>query len=347
MTYLSTALRDMLNSRVSERGIAGLSVATENQTKTQTIWVPEATNKEPGFLAYSLTKVFIAALVLLVREEGKVDIDASLTRWFPNFEESSQISPRQLLNHTSGIPDYGELQAYHDAVRSEPGEPWTLERFAAETIEKGLAFSPGMSWAYSNPGYMLLKQIIEKATGQSFAALVSSRISEPLGLRRTFVAETTRDLSSLACAPSGVLSLDGRPLDTREIYHPGWVSHGVVASTPSEITHFLAALFSDRVVSSSSLREMTTLVRVPNAPPHWREPSYGLGVMADPASSWGALFGHGGAGPGYSASAFHAADLGGRTVTVCAMCALENDSTAEQLALAALELVRRSKERAV
>ena len=69
-----------------------------------------------------------------------------------------------------------------------------------------------------------------------------------------------------------------------------------------------------------------TLVPVPSAPPRWRKPSYGLGLMGDPESSWGALYGHGGAGPGYNTSVLHASDLGCRAVTACAMCAVEDDS---------------------
>ena len=201
-------------------------------------------------------------------------------------------------------------------------------------------FEPGAGWGYSNPGYMLLKRIAEETSGESYASLISNRIAQPLGLRSTFVAETLEDLSSLAPAPSSVLSPDRQLLDTRAVYHPAWVSHGVVASTPSEIAHFLAAVFSDRLLSPQSVREMTTLVPVPNGPPPWRRPSYGLGLMGDPESPWGALYGHGGGGPGYNTSAFHAPDLGGRAVTVAAMCAVEEDLMAEQLVFAALDLAR-------
>ena len=119
--------------------------------------------------------------------------------------------------------------------------------------------------------------------------------------------------------------------------HPGWVSHGVVASTPSDVARFFHALFRGRLVSAESLREMITLVRVPTEPGDpapWAEPSYGLGLMADPASRWGRVWGHNGGGPGYNTSAFHAPDLGG--ASVCAMCAREG-SSAERLVLAALD----------
>src|SRR5206468_2267838 len=108
---------------------------------------------------YSITKTFTATLVLLLREEGRLSLDDPLSRWFPRIPQADRITLRQLLNHTAGVPDYGALRSYHEAVRSSPSTPWSFERFAAETFDRGLQFEPGSSWAYSNPGYMLLKRI--------------------------------------------------------------------------------------------------------------------------------------------------------------------------------------------
>jgi D-alanyl-D-alanine carboxypeptidase len=90
---------------------------------------------------------------------------------------------------------------------------------------------------------------------------------------------------------------------------------------------------------------MTTLVPIgvegPAAPAsRWRRPSYGLGIMGDPESSWGRLWGHNGGGPGYTTSAFHAPDLG--DASVCAMCALQEDSRAEQILFAVLDALHRA-----
>ena len=90
---------------------------------------------------------------------------------------------------------------------------------------------------------------------ETYPTLISDRIARPLGLQRTFVAQSLSEMSSLASAPSALLSPDGRLEDTREVYHPGWVSHGVVASTPSEITRFFAGLFAGELFSRRSLVE--------------------------------------------------------------------------------------------
>jgi D-alanyl-D-alanine carboxypeptidase len=338
MTDSRTALRQTLERFVDNAGVAGIALSRGLGKPLESIWVPLGFEQEPAFLAYSITKTFTAALLLLLTESCKLELDVPIARWFPRIDAAHRISIRQLLNHTSGIPDYGGLRTYHEAVRSSPTTPWSFEQFAAETYDRGLLFEPGTGWAYSNVGYMLLKRIVEEVSGDTYATLVSDRICRPLGLRRTFAAESTEDLSALAPALSAALSDDERRRDPRKHYHPGWVSHGVVASTPSDVATFFCSLFAGRLLSGRSLREMTTGVAVPRAPPQWRKPRYGLGLMLDPESPWGALLGHAGGGPGYTASAFHALDLSGQPVTVCAMCSIEEDGLAERLVREVLSL---------
>jgi D-alanyl-D-alanine carboxypeptidase len=342
---LHTKLSGILNSAVETCSVAGVAVAAGAGAQPQAVWSSDPSNDEPAFLAYSITKTFTAALLLLLSEEGRLSLDDRLARWFPSIAGADRISLRQLLNHTAGIPDYGGLRSYHDELRASPSKAWSFERFAAETFDKGVRFEPGTGWAYSNPGYMLLKRIIEEVGGASYASLIADRIARPLGLGRTFVPESLEDLASLAPAVSHALAVDGSPRDVRHHYHPGWVSHGVVASTPSEIVRFLDALFGRRLLSAQPLEEMTTLVPVPvhstakaaakEASTRWVQPSYGLGLMGDPASPWGVVWGHNGGGPGYSTSAFHAPGLG--CVSACTMGAVESFS-AEDVVFAAFDL---------
>ena len=286
---------------------------------------PHGATEEPRFMIYSVTKTFTAALFLLLQEGGELALDDPLARWFPRALRAERITLRQLLIHTAGVPDYGGLAAYHQAVRETPTQAWTFERYVAETVEKGPLFEPGEGWAYSNPGYMLLRRVAEEATGTPYPRLLAERIAEPLDLHATKVAETIDDLAGLAPATSTRLTPDETPVDVRRHYDPGWVSHGVIASTASDVARFLDALFAGRLVTKASLAEMTRLTRVPvpgsqadpaTRPYEWREPSYGLGLMVDPAAPWGPIYGHNGGGPGYSASAFHAPELTGATVCV-------------------------------
>lgn len=345
MSDFGTQLPEVLVAAARGRGVAGVSVIERAGGEPHAFWVPESA-EEPMFLAFSITKTFTAALVLKLCEEGQLSLDDPLAKWFPRVDQAARISLRHLLNHTAGIPDYGAIPEYHQSVRSSPSTPWSFERFGAETFGKGLLFAPGEGWAYSNPGYMLVKRIAEEVTGAPYRSLVAERIARPLGLRRTFVPESIDDLASLAPGVSFRLAPDGSSRDVRAYYHPGWVSHGVVASTPSEIVRFFDGLFQGHFLSRRFLQQMMELATLPedDSPGSSEEdfplrpgnPGYGLGLMGDPASPWGLLVGHNGGGICYSASAFHAFDLGG--MSVCAMAAIEEDFSAEEVVAGILDL---------
>jgi D-alanyl-D-alanine carboxypeptidase len=334
---LERRLRAELAARLGGRGAGGIAVARGAAPELSVVWLPETLSEEPRFLIYSVTKLFTGSLALVLQEEGRLSLADPLARWFPEIREAARIPLRALLNHTAGIRDYGGLDAYHEAVRCSPGEPWSFADYARHTWEKGLLFEPGTGWAYSNPGFLLMKRVLEAAAGESYAELVASRIVRRLALERTDVPESVAALASLAPARTTLLSPTAEPRDVRASYHPGWVSHGVVASTPSEIARFVHALFAGRIVGRRSLDELTALVPVPRGPPRWPMPSYGLGLMADPEVG---VFGHDGGGPGYGASAFHAPRLGPGGTTACALCAVEEEFLAEQLVLDALASLR-------
>jgi Beta-lactamase len=285
MTGLKTHLGEVLTAAAKGRGFAGASVIRWPGAEPCSVWLPES-SYEPAFLAYSITKTFTATLILQLCDEGTLDLDTPVARWFPRLPDAERISIRRLLNHTAGLPDYGPIRAYHEAVRSSPTEPWSFDRFAAETFEKGLLFRPRLGWAYSKPAYMLAKRIAEEVTGLSYRDLVSERLARFLdGLFRS-------DL------------LPRRMLDQMLELTP--------VSTASE---------PDVSAQDFPLRPGI--------------PSYGLGLMGDPASPWGLLVGHNGGGPCYSASAFHAFDLHG--ASVCAMGAIEEGFTAEGVVASVLD----------
>lgn len=337
---------DVLKAAANGRGVASVAVMERAGAEPLACWVPES-DQEPAFLAYSITKTFTAVLILELCEARRLSLDDRLASWFPRVPQADRISLRQLLNHTGGIPDYGRTRAYHEDLRSLPSEPWSFERFAAETFDRGTRFDPGHGWAYSNPGYMLLKRVAEEVTAASYRVLIAERVARPLGLRRTFVAESVSDLATLAPGTSSALSADGAPRDVRAYYHPGWVAHGVVASTASELVRFLDGLFRGELLSPTSLAQMTELVAVGTDPSDASSerdassrrgrPSYGLGLMGDPTSPWGLVLGHNGRGPCYSASVFHAVDLGG--ASACAMGAIEEGFSAEDLVFDVLDLL--------
>jgi D-alanyl-D-alanine carboxypeptidase len=328
MIDLKAVCNELMSS--ADQGALSVSLIAELGGQAQT-FTCGTSEPEPQFLAYSITKSLIAVLILQLVERGELGLDDDIRVWQPKIAQVEQITLRRLLNHSAGIPDYGGLKAYHEAVRNTPSRPWSFEQIAAATFAKGLAYDPGQGWAYANPGYMLLKQILERVTGMSLKELVAQRIAQPLALEQTFVVETIDDLAGLTPALSRYLEPKGELRDLRGCYHPGWVSHGVVASTPSDMARLLDRLMAGELLSNSSLEQMLEPIAVPNMPPSdtWGKPSYGLGLMIDPQSRWGRIMGHNGGGPGYNASLFHARDLG--DVTICVMSAREEGVSAEQL----------------
>src|SRR2546427_8016413 len=141
MSWKAT-LVEILEQQVEGRGTAGIAVITAGTAGPVSAWVPGSAAEEPAYLAYSITKTFIAALVLLLRDERRVSLDDRLARWFPALAGAERISLRQLLNHTAGVPDYGGGRAHHDGVRASPSAPWSFEMVVAAAIEKGLKFWP-------------------------------------------------------------------------------------------------------------------------------------------------------------------------------------------------------------
>ncbi len=305
---------------------------------------PETSASSAGvdsrFLVMSITKSLTAVAVLRLVEAGKLELDGPLSRWMPKIPHASGITVRQCLQHTSGLPDYGPLKSYHEAVR-RGDRPWTLDEFLKETHADELLFEPGLGWSYSNIGYMLLRRMIEQAGNRSFAETIAVEVCRPLALEHTAVIESQADLSHLIPGYSRALAEIGSPeVDVRTRYDPAWIATGVVASTAVEIVRFYRGLFSGGLLSPASFQEMCRIRRAVATHPRYTTPSYGLGLMADPDWPCGAMHGHNGAGPGYSASAFHVQPFpndSSRNVTVAVLCNMENTDQTESMMLTLAE----------
>jgi D-alanyl-D-alanine carboxypeptidase len=304
-------------------------------------WRATGWSEGPGplYLIYSVTKPLVAFLVLRLAERGLVDLDAPLARWLPEAPHAEQVTPRQLLRHTSGMPDYGPLPAYHEAVRRTPWRPWSDDEFLSRAVPGPLEFAPDGGWSYSNVGYLLLRQLVERAEGASLAQAFAREVATPLALPAARVAASLHDLDALAPGFSTHVGPgdDELPADVRGRYHPGWVAHGVVAATAPEVARTIHALLAGELLSHSSREALTTSVRVPVEHPRFVAPSYALGLMVDPAAPRGPTFGHTGDGPGYGAAAYHAQPASGAPPTTVAV--LGNADVGGEMEGLALELL--------
>src|SRR4029077_9192455 len=140
---------------------------------------------QTNFRLASFTKQFTAMAVMLLVHDGRLRYDQTLTEIFPDFPAYGKlITVRNLLNHTSGLPDYEDLM---DVFEKKNGSSWTPDKQIqdAEVLEllkkaQSGKFAPGTSWSYSNSGYVVLGLIIAKASGESYGEFLQARIFAPL-----------------------------------------------------------------------------------------------------------------------------------------------------------------------
>ena len=283
---------------------------------------PDGLEPEARFPIYSITKTFTAVAALRLCEQGRLSLEATADRWFPDLPWASRVRVSQLLDHTAGVFDYSALARYHQDVAAHPETPWSFQEFVERAARQPLSFDPGEGWSYSNTGYTLAKRILEEVSGEGFGALIEEQIASPLGLARTGALETLAQMQDLTPGHTEQLPSPTAPglRDPRGCYHPGWCGTGLLASTADEICRFFEAVFEGSLLRPASRERMLRLRRVPGHHPPATEPSYGLGIMADPKGSRGPDYGHGGGGPGWNLRAAYAPGVGERRVGVAVLC---------------------------
>jgi len=149
-----------------------------------------------NFRLASFTKQFTAAAVMLLARDGKLHYDDPLTNFFSGFPPYGRgITVRNLLNHTSGLEDYGEL--YMKQYPHTPPEkvPQILDAGVLKLLEQRTSgeFPPGTKWEYSNSGYAMLAMIVEIASGQRFGEFLHERIFVPLKMKDTLAYEAGKN----------------------------------------------------------------------------------------------------------------------------------------------------------
>ena len=161
---ITAASVDGLLDGLRAQGIAaGVSLWTPADRIT--CWTPPQ-EQEPAFLAYSITKTFIACLALQLAEAGRLDLDAPVNRVWQGWPLPDAVTTRRLLQHTAGVTDYGGLAQYHTDVRQRPQHPWSVDRFIETTLAQAWSVPKPARFAYSNPGYMVLRLMLESVGGQ-------------------------------------------------------------------------------------------------------------------------------------------------------------------------------------
>ncbi|TWP47797.1 beta-lactamase family protein [Lentzea tibetensis] len=289
----------------------------------------------------SNTKTFVAVVVLQLVGEGKVELDAPIERYLPGLVrgqgiDGRAITVRQLLQHTSGLPNYTAyigLEKFENVqhVYVQPRE--LLDRALAHPAD----FAPGAKWEYSNTNYLLAGLLIERVTGRPVAEQVTERVIDRIGLRDTYWPEVG-DQTIDGRHPHGYVLADDvsdRVVDATEL-DPSWGwAAGAMISTPSDLNRFFSALLGGRLLGAAQLAQMRTTVEAAT----WPGARYGLGLVSTPLSCGGVYWGHGGDIHGFETRGGVTEDGRGAAVAVTALPGTFDKGNAERAALAVLSTV--------
>ena len=258
----------------------------------------------------STGKTFVAALTMLLVEDGVLSLDDPASKWLGDREwyrrlpNADDIRVRHLLSHSAGLGDYPGTMRFRIRMvwrairRGGRFEPEELIGF----IDRKPRFPAGRGYAYTDAGYLVLGRVIEAATGRAYYDLLRERILEPHGLDEIGL----QDRSVLPHITPGY-TMGARNLreDGAMKFDPSseWTGGGLTTS-PTMLVRFYGALAEERIVQPASLAEMLAGGWREPATPEWH---YGFGLFV---YDGGASFGHGGMWPGYRTHVRHYAESG-------------------------------------
>lgn len=237
----------------------------------------------------SVTKEFVAALTLLLQEDGTLSVNDTLAKWYPQLTRSREITLLDLINHVSGYRDYYPL----DYVDREMGQPTTAEHIIQEYATTPLDFDPGTRWSYSNTGYTILGRVLERVSGTPLGTLLEERIFRPLGMRQTMYEPTRPERRA-----TGYVSWALGAMEPAELEGAGWIgAPGGIWSTAGDIARWDLALMRPGFLTAASRTVMFGERHLRDGTPT----GYAAGLSVS-QSGGRTVFQHGGATAGFSAT---------------------------------------------
>ena len=224
----------------------------------------QAMNSALRFGLASVSKTYIAALVLQLAEEGVLSVEDPVGAWFPaQGRINENITLRQLLNHTSGLYRYQQKAEYLAAIYAQPDRVWTAQEIV-EAFQGEPECLPGTCFGESAMDYVLLGLIIEKAMGSSVSHQLRSRFFAPLKLEHTILYPEQRYPADLMAHMWWDVTGSGQPVDVvagtgelplSALFSSVWTA-GAMHATAADLARFVKELFEGNVLGEAALKEM-------------------------------------------------------------------------------------------
>jgi len=308
-----SALLETLITEIAQSGIPGIMLTLHDSNG---YWSGAAgySDLASGISLYpcnitrvgSTVKTFTAVTILLLQEEGKLDIDDPVSQYLTGketkgLENADKSTLRQLLQHSSGIFNYIQSMKFQTASLNDLDKTWQPDELLEYARDKEPNFSPGTDVLYSNTNYVLLGMIIEKVTGKPYYQVFKERIFDPLGLVFTQCAATDPVPDDII---RGYVDFYSNRNLINATFYSGWdyfTADGGLISNAYDLNIFMTALFSGQVLSASSMDEFLDWQAPKTDYGDGFETYYGLGIFKI-ITQYGEAYIHSGDAIGYVAS---------------------------------------------
>ncbi len=234
------------------------------------------TTPETNYRLASMTKQFTAAAILLLAEDGRLNVAERVQDWLPSLPKAAEaITIHHLLTHTSGLVDYEDVIPESCTAQLHDADVLRL----LETQDRTY-FRPGTGYRYSNSGYALLALIVQQASGKTFATFLRERIFRPLGMDSTVAYE--EGISTVSNRALGYTQIAGRWNRTDQDQTSAVLGDGGIYSSIDDLTKWDAALYDSRLLRPTSLRAAFTPATHTDDP----EVEYGYGWRITGEALW-------------------------------------------------------------
>jgi CubicO group peptidase (beta-lactamase class C family) len=257
----------------------------------------EKIDAQTNFRLASVTKEFTAMAVMLLVKDGKLHYDQGLTNIFPEFPPyGKEITVRNLLDHTGGLPDYEELMEQEEKPH---GPRWSAKHQIHDDevlalLEKQTqgSFPAGTSWSYSNSGYVVLGLVVAKVSGMSYGEFLQKRIFGPTGMQHSVVYQKGKnEISQRAYGNSEV---EGKWVESDQSSTSATLGDGGIYSNLRDLARWDEALQKHTLLSEAEMAPALTAAKLADgSAPHWpvkpagdnlapgKPVSYGFGWFLD------------------------------------------------------------------